>query len=290
MAECPECGKEISNPANMTRHMNGHARKAGAGDVPRETSSGPDETAAGDAYGHPDEETPGGAFPPGPGDPAPPPKGFKGTVARARAAVDKAKDKAKVASKPTSGKRESLAEYGGALVSWVGRRVEASGEAYLKEGRYNERPVYSSVMVGRSFDLVSPVAGELMDDAIEGTIVDKMVQPFARRSTEWEKVFRVLEIPVLCGMAERNPAALRISVEDDGTVTLEGPLAQPLYRSMLVFLEAHADVVVKKKKDDEARIKKIEEAFGEVEGDPVLLTIVDLFRPVAGVPTPAQVP
>lgn len=291
MHSCPICGREFSNKGNLGRHEEAHTRKGETtSDVPRETSAGTDDTVAGDTY-NPQELTPGGVIDlggdsgggPAGSDGAPPRKGLGAIADKVKGATARAKARAKTKPARSTGKRESLADLGGGAVGWLGRRVESAGEKYLREGRYGERPIYASVMVGRSVDLISPVAGELMDDALAGTMLDRVAQPLVAKRDEWEKVFRVLEIPVLIGMAERHPEALYVSVDDNGVVTVEGPLAQPLCRAVLVFLEAHADVVVKKKKDEAATRKKIAEAFGDFEGDPVMTIIADLFRPVEGV-------
>jgi hypothetical protein len=86
-------------------------------------------------------------------------------------------------------KRESLATL--AAFAWGGMAQAAS-----RAGR---------VPTSRMLTLQAPVAGMLLDDAVRGTLVDKVLQPFARTGKRGEALFALVGPPILVEMIMRHP-------------------------------------------------------------------------------------
>jgi hypothetical protein len=51
----------------------------------------------------------------------------------------------------------------------------------------------------------APVAGAVLDEVVEGTLVDRMLQPFARTSAGGEAIAVLFGPPVLVGLIEQDP-------------------------------------------------------------------------------------
>lgn len=86
----------------------------------------------------------------------------------------------------------TLLEHGwsamGALVGSFSQVVEQEGQQYK---------VQPLLPVARVMDMQAPVAGEIFDDVIKGTVVDKLVQPLARISDKGEDAFALLGPPMI---------------------------------------------------------------------------------------------
>lgn len=59
--------------------------------------------------------------------------------------------------------------------------------------------------VGRTMGFQAPLAGEQLDSLIEGTLVDKVLQPLAGKGENAKSVAAVFALPLVIGMLERNP-------------------------------------------------------------------------------------
>lgn len=88
--------------------------------------------------------------------------------------------------------------------------------------------------VGRVLQFESPLAAKKIDDAIAGTIIDRLLQPLFRKSDDIEGLGAVLGLPILVGIYERRPEM--------------APVLEPmLYEVMGVMMDQLAPVMRKEK-------------------------------------------
>jgi hypothetical protein len=62
------------------------------------------------------------------------------------------------------------------------------------------------VPMARSMVWSSPVAGEIIEDATKGTVVDRLIQPVCRNAEKWQDLFDLLGLWGAVGVAQANPA------------------------------------------------------------------------------------
>ena len=82
--------------------------------------------------------------------------------------------------------------------------------------------------VGMALQFEAPIAGEKLDHAIEGTLVDRFAQPLARAGKAGKDAGAVLALPFLVGLIERRPELYHV---------LKEPLLRPLVVDMALELE-----------------------------------------------------
>ena len=82
--------------------------------------------------------------------------------------------------------------------------------------------------VGMALQFEAPLAGDKLDQAIEGTPVDRVLQPFARAGAAGKELGAVLALPFLVGLIERRPELYPV---------LKEPLLRPLVVDMAIQLE-----------------------------------------------------
>lgn len=179
------------------------------------------------------------------------------------------------------------------------KRIPISGdisELYFGLGRQLEHtPQYPA---GRMLTYQAPGAGVILDEALAGTLLDRMViQPIWRSKDKWEDVLFLGAPPVLLFMMQnirlRQQAALNAGDQQEaqrlqGALEAEGRTLAWMLRSSLVRL-APAVAEAKRRAEEEDQI--IREAFPELPpgDDPVMALISSLFTPPAGVPmTPTE--
>lgn len=93
--------------------------------------------------------------------------------------------------KPETPKRRvSTAEFWGDAISPV--------SAFIGKNGY--------VPMARAMQWSSPVAGEIIEDATKGTLVDKAVQPLCRNAAKWQDLFDLLGFWAAIGAAQKDPA------------------------------------------------------------------------------------
>lgn len=120
---------------------------------------------------------------------------------------------------PTRGKRSSTDFIFALGWKFMGARLERS-----------ER----DIIVGRTMIYQSPVAGDVLEKLTKGTVIDKVLQPFARRADELEAAAALFMLPMLLGMLERNPEMM--------------PVLEPLIRDAIrVHLVAMAPILKKER-------------------------------------------
>jgi hypothetical protein len=141
------------------------------------------------------------------------------------------------------------------------------------------------VPMSRAMQWSSPVAGEIVEDATKGTLVDKLVQPVVRNSEKWQDLFDLLGFWAAVGVAQRNPA--------------QAQTALGFARSRLVNLLPRIAANIKKERAKEREavqaltelMPDIAELFPDAgpDDDPVSLLIESLFAmPGQPVPEPAH--
>jgi hypothetical protein len=81
--------------------------------------------------------------------------------------------------------------------------------------------------VGMALQFEAPIAGEKLDQAIQGTPVDRVLQPFARAGNAAKDVGSVIALPFLVGLIERRPELYPV---------LREPLLRPLVVDMALQL------------------------------------------------------
>lgn len=86
------------------------------------------------------------------------------------------------------------------------RRVPVDGllsMAWGALGKLTSTP--ATLPVGRCMQLQAPAAGMVLDDALRGSIVDRMAQPLARGAKRGEAVFGVIGPPILVAAVCQRP-------------------------------------------------------------------------------------
>lgn len=64
--------------------------------------------------------------------------------------------------------------------------------------------------VGRCMEMQAPAAGMILDEAVRGSLVDRMAQPFARGAKRMELVWAVAGPPMLCAAVVNNPGMYEV--------------------------------------------------------------------------------
>lgn len=88
----------------------------------------------------------------------------------------------------------------------AGRRVPVDGllsMGWAAIGRLMSNP--ATLPVGRVMELQAPSAGLVLDDALRGSMADRILQPFARASKRGEAFFAVAGPPILVAAVCRQP-------------------------------------------------------------------------------------
>lgn len=105
-------------------------------------------------------------------------------------------------SRPWFGKRPA----GAPRVKSSHRRVPVDGlfsMAWGALGKLASSP--ATYPVGRVMQLQAPAAGMVLDEALKGSIIDRMAQPLARGAKRGEAVFAVVGPPLLVGAICQRP-------------------------------------------------------------------------------------
>lgn len=245
-----------------------------AADVSRETSRGaeaplPGLEAAEGPYTRPDEAVPGGVTIGAEGE-IPRKRGWRDRIWGAGGRETASSVGGPVSTKektPTRGKRSSTDFIFALGWKFMGTRLERSGR---------------DVIVGRCMVYQSPIAGDVLEKLTKGTIIDKALQPFARRADELEAAAALFMLPMLLGMLERNPEMM--------------PVLEPLIRDAIrVHLVAMAPLIKKERADAQALADTTRELFPDAPDgtDPIDLVLGQMvagtmFDPNAQPPAPSE--
>ncbi len=83
--------------------------------------------------------------------------------------------------------------------------------------------------VGMALQFEAPIAGDKLDAMVQGTPLDRVVQPLARAGKAGREAGSILALPFLVGLIERRPELYPV---------LREPLLRPLVVEMAIELEA----------------------------------------------------
>jgi hypothetical protein len=119
-----------------------------------------------------------------------------------------------------------------------------SGLGYL--AARNEK----GIPTARALDLMAPVAGEVLDDVIKGTIIDRVLQPIARSGEKGEKVAALAGFPLLTALVTARPEMF--------------PVVRPAMRMSIVLALEVSEQPMKKL---QARTERFQEKFGNIDID-----------------------
>lgn len=111
-----------------------------------------------------------------------------------------------------------------------------------------------SAPVARLMNIQAPVAGELLEDRIRGTVVDRMLQPFARMHDTGKGWYTLIAPPLLVMAIERT----------------EGELQQKLLHALRKALIDFAIIAKPKMEKRIEREVKAQEAMGDIDIDAML--------------------
>lgn len=151
------------------------------------------------------------------------------------------------------------------------RRVPVDGlfsMAWAAIGKLVTNP--ATLPVGRCMQLQAPAAGMVLDDAVRGSVVDRLAQPLARGAKRGEAVFGVIGPPILVAAVCQRPELYEV--------------VRPMLVEALKSWVLLAGPKIKKAKEREEKL------MAELDGD---LSSIDemidaLFAPPPGAPEEAQ--
>lgn len=127
------------------------------------------------------------------------------------------------------------------------------------------------VPMARVMTLQAPVAGVVVEGAVKGTAIDRMVQPLARLSEKGTELSALFGPPLIVYAISQQPQ-------------LYGVLYQPLYSSLVSWVKVAAPALKKKRLEMEklqAEMQELGEEFGvEAEGDFIKAMIEGFFAPL----------
>lgn len=123
----------------------------------------------------------------------------------------------------------------------------------------------ADIPVGNCLQFQAPIVGEILDQAVAGTVLDKLLQPIAGGGERLKKVTSVLAMPILVGALERSPGA--------------APVLEPLLRQAIrEHLVAMAPVIKARQKAEE-QYKKALVDLGMDAGDDPIDSVIDAIFP-----------
>jgi hypothetical protein len=124
------------------------------------------------------------------------------------------------------------------------------------------------VPVGRVLQMQAPVAGIIVEDAAKGTVVDRILQPFARAGESGEKALALAGPPLLVFVMTSQPQLY--------------PMLRPVLKAaMLSWLEISEPAMKKAQK----RAERLAEQYGEVDLDAMIDAI---WAPADGAAAPSE--
>lgn len=122
------------------------------------------------------------------------------------------------------------------------------------------------IVVGRCLVYQAPVAGAVLEELTKDTLIDKLIQPLARKSAELETAAALFMLPSLLGMLERKPHM--------------APVLVPMISDAIeIHLHAMVPIVKEERKKKAQRADALRELYPDApEGtDPVELVLSEMF-------------
>lgn len=155
---------------------------------------------------------------------------------------------------------------------------------------------------GRMMSLQAPAAGLVIDRALEGTVVDRLVvQPLWRTKDNWEEVFYVAGPPVLLisiqnarmrAMAALEEGDQAAAAKYERIATVQGGMLESLLRSSLIKMAPSMAEARARQEEEDVIIREAFPELGTGE-DPVKALLSELFAPppwAGPQPTPQEAP
>jgi len=143
------------------------------------------------------------------------------------------------------------------------------------------------VPMARAIVWSAPVAGDIIEDATTGTVIDRVVQPMCRQSARWESLFDLIGFWSAIGVAQVNPA--------------QAPAALGFARKRFVkLLPRIAKKIKEERKKEQEAVDAIVDLMPDLRDlfpdadltdpsvDPIMLLIESLFAAPQGVAVPAE--
>jgi hypothetical protein len=157
---------------------------------------------------------------------------------------------------------------------------EPIGFVYGGAGALIARGKTKFAPVGKVMQLQSGVIGVMADDALKGSLVDKIVQPIVKEGRQFKKVGEAVALPVATAMVIANPEWLGVTVDEQGRIFATGWAWEPYYalwEGMAVQMAHGYEAVEVKKREVNEELSKIPWlqpiiAAGE---DPIVYMIVE---------------
>jgi hypothetical protein len=115
--------------------------------------------------------------------------------------------------------------------------------------------------MGRLLAIEAPVAGRLLDQPIKGTVIDKMIQPFARAEDGSKAVAALIVPPLLVGAIDKAPGMAEVFL--------------PALRESLAMYLKVAGPQIKRMKEER---EEFEAEYGEILDDLILTIFPDLYE------------
>lgn len=109
------------------------------------------------------------------------------------------------------------------LASGLSQATLLAGIGLIRSGR--------DVPVGKALIFESPLAGDRLDQAIAGTVLDKLLQPIARAAKTGKDYGGVLALPIVVGLIERRPELFPVLK----------PIMEPLVMDMALEMAQSAE-------------------------------------------------
>lgn len=107
------------------------------------------------------------------------------------------------------------------------------------------------IPMAKVMSLQAPVAGVIIDDAVKGTALDRLVQPFARMSEKGTEISALLGPPLLVAMIAQRPELYSV-------------LYQPLYSSLVAWVKLAAPALKRKRAEMEKLASEMTELGAEL--------------------------
>lgn len=259
---CEQCGEDLPSEHGLKIHrgkIHGGNRKGTGPARPRSATPKPPPAPPPEPDGEGiDDDSPyasPAAAATTPGEQAPQEKGWRERVWGDRDPKRPPRPKTPAAPRP---KVKRVSTEGLWTTAWTG-----VGAGLVRSGY--------DIPVGNCLQFQAPIVGGILDEAVEGTLLDTVVlQRLAGSGERLKKVTSVLAMPVLVAMYERNPGA--------------GPVLEPLLRQVIrEHIVAMAPVIKKQKRDEEAYRKAlIDIGMADEDGetyDPIDAVLERIFPP-----------
>lgn len=168
----------------------------------------------------------------------------------------------KAAKRVAAAKKTPVAGVGKKRVSAANALSDNIGRAARMFGTINPA-------MGRALVFSAPATGQAIDEVVAGTIVDRVVQPFAKAADKWDQLGGVLSFPILFAIVSARPDMMKVLEPD-------------LRESVIDVLIGSIPTLIKQK-EREAKAFDALEKLGEVDAryanakDKVGLLLQDLL-------------